>query len=84
MAFEPNDQCYGHIHGIVCSNDLVLCTRVHIGMENNVDLGSFHFHCTKEPFSLFQVPEMSFFVKDLPYICCKIGPNQFYKILGHI
>ena len=25
-----------------------------------------------------------FFVKELPYIYCKIGPNQFYKILGHI
>ena len=36
MAFKPNDQSYGHIHGIVCSNDLILCTRVHIGMANNV------------------------------------------------
>ena len=36
MAFKPNDQSYGHIHGIVFSNDLILCTRVHIGMANNV------------------------------------------------
>ena len=36
MGFKPNDQSYGHIHGIVCSNDLILCTRVHIGMANNV------------------------------------------------
>ena len=36
MAFKPNDQSYGHIHGIVCSNDLILCTRVHIGIANNV------------------------------------------------
>jgi hypothetical protein len=27
---------------------------------------------------------MSFFVKDLPNICSQIGPNHFYKILGHI
>ena len=85
MAFKPNDQSYGHIHGIVCSNDLILCTRVHIGMANNVAKGSIHFRWTKKPFSIFRVPEMSlFFVKDLPYICCKIGPNQFSKILGHI
>ena len=36
MAFKPNDQSYGHIHGIVCSNDLILCTRVHLGIPNNV------------------------------------------------
>ena len=36
MAFKPNDQSHGHIHGIVCSNDLILCTMVHIGMANNV------------------------------------------------
>ena len=38
----------------------------------------------QKAFSIFRVPEMSFFVKDLPYICCKIGSNQFYNILGHI
>ena len=36
MALKPNNQSYGPIHGIVCSNDLILCTRVHIGMANNV------------------------------------------------
>ena len=36
MAFKPNDQPYGHIHGIVYSNDLILCRRVHIGMTNDV------------------------------------------------
>ena len=84
MAFKLDDQSYGHIHGIVCSNDLILCTRVHLGIPNNVASGSFHFLCTENSFSIFQVPEMSFCVKDLPYICCKIGPNQFSKLLGHI
>ena len=36
MVFKPNDQSYGHIHDIVCSNDLILCTRVHLGMADNV------------------------------------------------
>ena len=44
----------------------------------------FIFFGRKIHFQFFRVPKMSFFVKDLPYICCKIGPNQFYKILGHI
>ena len=36
MAFKPNDQSYGHIPDIVCSNDLILCARVHLGMADNV------------------------------------------------
>ena len=84
MAFKPNDQSYGHIHGIVCSNDLILCMRVHIGIPNNVDLGGFHFLCSKESFSIFRAPKRGFFVKDLPNVCCKIGPTQFSKIPGHV
>ena len=84
MAFKPNDQSYGHIDGIVCSNDLILCTRVHIGMANNVAQGSFHFGWTKKPFSIFRVPERRFFVKELPNNCRKIGPNHFSKIPGHV
>ena len=61
MAFKLNDQPYGHIHGIVCSNDLILCKRMHLGIPNNVDKGSFHFLCTENSFSIFRVPEMSFF-----------------------
>jgi hypothetical protein len=84
MAFKPNNQSYGHIQSIVCSNDLILCTRVHVGMTNNVAKGSFHFICTKIWFSFFRVLEMGFFVNDLPNICCKIGTTHFYKILVHI
>ena len=36
MAFKANDQSYGHIHGIVCLNDLILCTMVQLGIPNNV------------------------------------------------
>ena len=38
----------------------------------------------KQSFSIFRVHKMRFFVKDLPNICCKIVPNQFSKILGHM
>ena len=82
MAFKSNDQSYGHIHGIVCSNDLILCTRVHLGIPNNVNKGSFHFLCTEIHFPFSECPKWVFFVKDLPNNCCKNGPNQFYKILA--
>ena len=84
MAFKPNDQSHGHIHDIVNSHDTIFHTSLHLGITNNVAKGSFHFLCKKNPFSIFWVPQMSFFVKDLPYICCKIAPNKFYKILWHI
>jgi hypothetical protein len=29
----------------MCPNDLILCTRMYLGMANNVDKGSFHFLC---------------------------------------
>ena len=61
MAFKPNDQSYGHIHGIVCSNDLILCTSVHLGIPNNVVEGIFHFLCTENSFSIFRVLELSSF-----------------------
>ena len=44
----------------------------------------FIFFEQKNHFPFFRGPKMSFFVKDLPYICCKIVPNQFSKIVGHI
>jgi hypothetical protein len=76
FTFKPNDQSYGHIHRIVCSNDLILCTRVHIGMANNVAYVCFYFLWTEISFSIFRVPKIRFFVKGLPYICFKIVPNQ--------
>jgi hypothetical protein len=47
MAFKPDE--LGN-HGIVCSNDPILCTCVHIGMANKVHIGSFHFLCIKNQF----------------------------------
>ena len=77
MAFKPNDQSYGHIHG-----------TVFFKWSNIVHKGAYwngkHWCLWKFSFSLDEKFVIHFFVKDLPYICCKIGPNQFYKILAHI
>jgi hypothetical protein len=54
-GFQAKWASYGHNHGIVCSNDHILCTCMHLGMTNNVDLGSFNFCCTKNPFFIFLV-----------------------------
>ena len=44
MAFGPNDRCYVLNHGIVCDVVTILCIHVDIGMENNVEGGSFSSH----------------------------------------
>jgi hypothetical protein len=59
-AFQAKRGSYGYNHGIVCSNDHILCTCVHLGMTNNIDLGSFNFLCTKNSFFNFLVQKMGF------------------------
>jgi hypothetical protein len=63
-------------HGIVCSNDLILCKCVHLGMANKVVLGSINFLCTKNSFFIFLMLKMCYFVKHLPKISFKNGPPQ--------
>jgi hypothetical protein len=53
LSFKLNDRCHGHNHGIVCSNDPILCKSVRLGMTNNVAEGSFQFLCTKKSFFYF-------------------------------
>ena len=84
MAFKPNDQSYGHIHGIVSSNDLILCTRVILEWQTMLPKEVVTFFGRKNHFPFFECPKGGFFVKDLPNNCCKIGPNHFSKILGRI
>ena len=85
MAFKPNDQSYGHIHGIVCSNDLILCTKGASWDSKQCCLREFSLSLHKKShFPFFECPKWGFFVKDLPNNYCKIGPNHFSKILGHI
>jgi hypothetical protein len=79
-GFQAKWDSYGHNHSIVCSNDPILCTCVHLGMTNNVDLGSFNFCCTKNPFFILLAPKWVFFVKEVQKVHIKILPSQFYKI----
>jgi hypothetical protein len=55
-----------------------------LNVHNNVALGSINFLCTQNTFFIFLAPNMVYFVKQLPKICFKNGPTQFYKILYHI
>ena len=84
MSFRPNDQCYGQNRGIVCDNVPILCTHVHLGMKNNVVVGSFPFRCTKKPFSIFRVPKTECFVKKPPNGSFQMVPPHFSKILYNI
>jgi hypothetical protein len=47
MAFKANELGHDLNHDIICPNELILCTRMYLGMENNVDKGSFHSLCRK-------------------------------------
>jgi hypothetical protein len=62
----------------------ILCTCVHLGMGNNVDLESFYFLCVKKLFFILLASKISFFVKHLPKQCCKNGPQQFKKKIKKI
>ena len=83
MAFKPNDQCYGHIHGIVCLNEPILCTHIHLYVANNVGEESFQLYSTTKSFSIFSVSKRQIFVKHVPRIRFKMVPHHFCKILDH-
>ena len=55
LGFKANDQWYGHIHGIVRSNDIILCTRVHLGMRKKFQKGVFIFFAQKSHFPFFWI-----------------------------
>jgi hypothetical protein len=84
QTFKRNYQCYSHNHGIVYSNDHILCKCVRLRMTNNVPEGSFYFFCTKNLFFIFWVTQIGVFVKELPKFNFKIGPKQSQKILEHL
>ena len=84
MAFKPNDQSYGHIHGIVCSMISYCAQGCILEFQTMLPKGVLIFFGRKIHFPFFKCPKWGFFVNDLPYICCIIVPNQFSKILGHI
>ena len=84
ITFRLNDQCYGYNRGIVCDNVPILCTIVHLGMKNNVAVGSFPFHRTKMSFFIFRVPKTECFVKQPPNGSLQMVPPHFSKILYNI
>jgi hypothetical protein len=44
MAFKPHELGHDPNHGIVCSNDFILCTCVHMGWQTKFILGVFIFY----------------------------------------
>jgi hypothetical protein len=50
MAFKPDELGHDPNYEIVCSNDPILFTCVHIGTANKVHIGSFHFLYIKNQF----------------------------------
>jgi hypothetical protein len=76
-GFQAKWDSYGHNHSIVCSNDPILCIYVHLGMTNNVDLGSFNFCCTKNSFFIFLVQKMGFLWSVYQTYVAKIEQQNF-------
>jgi hypothetical protein len=83
-GFQVRWASYGYNHGIVCSNEPILCTCVHLGMAKKIALESINYICTKNSFFIFLMLKLSYFVKHLPKISLKNGPPQIQIILYHI
>jgi hypothetical protein len=71
MAFKPDELGHDPNHRIVCLNDPILYTCVHIEMENKVHIESFHFLCIKKINFHFLSIKTGFFVKEVLKIDCK-------------
>jgi hypothetical protein len=50
-------------------------TQVHLRMANNVVHRSFQFYRVEKPFSIFGVPKLGFFVKQLPKVALITGAH---------
>jgi hypothetical protein len=74
MAFKPDKLGHDPNHRIVCSNDPILCTCVHIGMANKVHIGIFHFLCIKNQFPFSKCQNWVFCVKEVLKIHYKTRP----------
>jgi hypothetical protein len=82
-GFQVRWASYIYNHGIVCSNDPILYTCVHLRKANNIDLEICNFCCIKHSIFIFLVQKMDFFVKRIPKMCYKNGPTKFKMILYH-
>ena len=81
IAFKMKEQCFGHIHDIVCPNEHKIGTCVHCGMASNVAKQRFRHFSQKNPLFIFQVLKVAFFVKRVPRKSSKMAPlNCFHKV----
>jgi hypothetical protein len=78
-GFQARWASYGHKHDIVCSNDPILCTCVHLGMSNNIDLGCSNFRGIKSSFFIFLVPKMGLLWSIYHKYVSKIYHHNFQK-----
>ena len=72
-AFKMKEQCFGHIHDIVCRNVPKFGTCVHCGMASNVAEQRFRYVSQKTTFH-FSSLKIAFFVKRLPRNLSKMAP----------
>ena len=79
MAFKPNDQCYGHIHGIISLNEPILCTHIRLYVAKNVAEESFQLYSMKKSFSIFSVSKSWIFVKHQLKFVSKSYHTNFVK-----
>ena len=81
ISFKMKEQCFGHIHDIVCPNEPKIGTCVHCGMAINVAEQRFRHISQKTPLFIFQVLKIAFFVKRVPRKSSKMAPiNCFHKV----
>jgi hypothetical protein len=81
-SFKLNDRCHGHSHGIVCSNDPILCKTIRLRIKNNVAEESFHFLCTKNSFFSFSECHKSKFCEGPTKIQFDNCKKTISKIIG--
>ena len=76
-----NDECSGHIQGIVYSNIPVLYSSMHLGEEKNVAEESFHFLWTKNLFFILRPPRIR---KEAVQIWNRVASKFAHDILKNI
>jgi hypothetical protein len=78
-GFQAKWDSYGHNHGIVCSNNPILCKCVHLGMSNIVHFGCFPFLGIKSSFFIFLAQKMAFLWSTYQNYVSKIYLDNFRK-----
>jgi hypothetical protein len=78
-GFQAKWASYAHNHGIVCSNDPILCTCVPLGMANIVHFRCFAFLGIKSSFFIFLAQKMAFLWSTYQNYVSKIYLDNFRK-----